>query len=135
MYTELVMDHFMNPRNVGEIENADGVGEVGSITCGDIMRISFLVDENEVITDAQFKTYGCGAAVATSSVMTEMIKGLTIEEALKITKADIVEFLGGLPAAKIHCSILATEAFEEAVKNYRSKGKEKIKDETEHRLV
>ncbi len=121
MYTEKVMDHFTNPRNVGEIENADAMGEVGSVTCGDIMRIYFNVDENEVITDVKFKTFGCAAAVASSSVMTELIKGKTIDEALRISKKDISEELGGLPAPKVHCSILATEAFEKAVENYRNK--------------
>jgi nitrogen fixation NifU-like protein len=121
MYTEKVMDHFTSPRNVGELENADAVGEVGNVNCGDIMRMYLKIDENEVIEDIKFKTFGCAAAIATSSVMTELAKGKTIDEALKITKKDISDELGGLPSAKIHCSILATEALEEAVKNYREK--------------
>lgn len=119
MYTEKVMDHFQNPRNVGEMENADAMGEVGNVSCGDIMRMYLKIGENEVIEDVKFKTFGCAAAIATSSVMTELIKGKTIEDALKITKNDISDELGGLPPVKVHCSILATEAFEEAVKNYR----------------
>jgi nitrogen fixation NifU-like protein len=121
MYTEKVMDHFQNPRNVGEMEDADAMGEVGNVSCGDIMRMYLKIDENDVIEDVKFKTFGCAAAIATSSVMTELIKGKTIEEALKISKNDISEELGGLPPVKVHCSILATEAFEEAVKNYREK--------------
>jgi FeS cluster assembly scaffold protein NifU len=119
MYTEKVMDHFQNPRNVGELKNADAVGEVGSISCGDIMRIYLKVNKDEVIEDVSFKTFGCAAAVASSSVMTEMVKGKTIEDALKITKKDISEKLGGLPGPKVHCSILATEALEKAIENYR----------------
>ncbi len=121
MYTEKVMDHFQNPRNVGEMEDADAMGEVGNVSCGDIMRMYIKIDDNDVIEDVKFKTFGCAAAIATSSVMTELIKGKTIEEALKISKNDISEELGGLPPVKVHCSILATEAFEEAVKNYREK--------------
>lgn len=123
MYTEKVMDHFINPRNVGEIENADGVGEVGNITCGDIMRISFKVDEDEMITDVKFKTFGCAAAVATSSMMTELIKGKSLAEAAKITNKDVATALGGLPSVKMHCSNLAEEAFEAALKDYQSKKK------------
>lgn len=123
MYTEKVMDHFINPRNVGEIENSDGVGEVGNITCGDIMRISFKVDENEVITDVKFKTFGCAAAVATSSMMTELIKDKTLEEAARITNKDVAEALGGLPPVKMHCSNLAEEAFAAALENYHAKKK------------
>ncbi len=121
MYTEKVMDHFQNPRNVGEMKNADAVGEVGSIACGDIMRIYLKVDENDIITDVSFKTFGCAAAVASSSVMTELVKGKSIDEAMRITKKDISDTLGGLPAPKVHCSILATEALEEAIKNYQAK--------------
>ena len=117
MYSEKVMDHFSNPRNVGEIENADGVGEVGNARCGDIMKMSIKV-ENDVITDVKFKTFGCGAAVATSSIATEMIKGKTIPEALKLTNKAVVEALDGLPPAKIHCSVLAEQAIKAAVSDY-----------------
>lgn len=120
MYNDKVMDHFINPRNVGEIENPDGTGQVGSAACGDIMKIDIKV-ENEVIIDIKFKTYGCGAAVASSSVATEMIKGRTIEEALKFTNKDLIKEIGGLPSVKIHCSILAEEALQVAIKDYKSK--------------
>lgn len=120
MYTEKVMDHFMNPRNVGEIENADGVGEVGNAKCGDIMRI-YLDVEGDIIKDVKFKTFGCGAAVATSSMVTEMVKGKTIEEALQITNAAVAEALDGLPPAKMHCSNLAADALHEAIKDYHEK--------------
>lgn len=120
MYSEKVMDHFSNPRNVGEIENADGVGEVGNAHCGDIMKI-YLKVENEVITDVKFKTFGCGAAIATSSIATEMIKGKTIDEALKITNKAVVESLDGLPPQKIHCSVLAEEAVKSAIEDYQKK--------------
>lgn len=119
MYTEKVMDHFQNPRNVGEMEDANAVGEVGNVTCGDIMRMYLKIDENDVIQDVKFKTFGCAAAIASSSVMTELIKGKTVDEALKISKNDVSEELGGLPPVKVHCSILATEALEEAINNYR----------------
>lgn len=122
MYSEKVMDHFSNPRNVGEIENADGVGEVGNATCGDIMRISLKI-ENEVIVDARFKTFGCGAAVATSSIATEMIIGKTVEEALKLTNSAVMEALDGLPPVKIHCSVLAEQAVQAAIEDYRKKQK------------
>lgn len=120
MYTEKVMDHFTNPRNVGELENADGVGEVGNAKCGDIMRI-YLDIEGDIIKDVKFKTFGCGAAVATSSMVTEMVKGKTIEEAMVISNAAVAEALGGLPPAKMHCSNLAADALHEAIKNYRDK--------------
>ena len=116
-YSEKVMDHFANPRNVGEIENADGIGEVGNPVCGDIMKMYLKID-NGVITDIKFKTFGCGAAIATSSVSTEMIKGKTIEEALKITNKAVIDELGGLPPAKIHCSVLAEEAVKSAIADY-----------------
>ena len=117
MYTEQVMDHFMNPRNVGEIEDASGVGTVGNAKCGDIMKIYIKV-ENDVITDVKFKTFGCGAAIATSSRATEMVKGKTIEEALKVTNKMVADSLGGLPPVKMHCSVLAEEAIKSAVKDY-----------------
>ena len=106
-YTEKVMDHFMHPRNVGEIADASGVGEVGNAKCGDIMKIYIKVDENEVITDVKFQTFGCGAAIATSSRATEMVMGKTVDEALKITNEMVTESLGGLPPVKLHCSVLA----------------------------
>lgn len=117
MYSEKVMDHFSNPRNVGEIENADGVGEVGNAVCGDIMKI-FLKIEDNTIVDVKFKTFGCGAAIATSSMATEMIKGKKVEEALELTNKAVVEALDGLPPAKIHCSVLAEEAVKSAIANY-----------------
>ncbi|GAB6171463.1 Fe-S cluster assembly scaffold protein NifU [Paradesulfitobacterium aromaticivorans] len=124
MYSAKVMDHFMNPRNVGEIPDADGVGEVGNAKCGDIMRI-YLDIEGNTIKDVKFKTFGCGAAVATSSMVTEMVKGKTIEEALTITNAAVAEALDGLPANKLHCSNLAADALHEAIKDYHEKEKQK----------
>ena len=121
MYSEKVMDHFMNPRNVGEIENASGVGEVGNAKCGDIMKIYIKVDDNEVITDVKFQTFGCGAAIATSSRATEMVMGKTVDEALKITNEMVTESLGGLPPVKLHCSVLAEEALHAAIADYRAK--------------
>ena len=121
MYSEKVMDHFANPRNVGEIENADAVGEVGNATCGDIMKMYLKINENEVIEDVKFKTFGCGAAIATSSMATELIKGKTVEEALKLTNKAVIEALDGLPPQKIHCSVLAEEAVKEAIANYYDK--------------
>ena len=120
MYTEQVMDHFMNPRNVGEIENASGVGTVGNAKCGDIMKI-FIKVENQVIVDVKFKTFGCGAAIATSSKATEMVMGKTIDEALAITHKMVTDALGGLPEVKLHCSVLAEEALHEAIKNYKER--------------
>ncbi len=120
MYNEKVIEAFRNPKNVGEIENADGVGTVGNASCGDIMQISLKI-ENNIIVDAKFKTFGCTAAIATSSTATEMVKGLTIEEALKITNKKVVESLGGLPAQKLHCSVLAEEGIKKAIEDYLSK--------------
>ena len=120
MYNEKVMDVFKNPKNVGEIENADGTGLVGNASCGDIMQITLRI-ENDVITDAKFKTFGCAAAIATSSTATEMIKGMTVEEALKVTNKKVVETLGGLPSQKLHCSVLAEEAIKKAIEDYQSK--------------
>ena len=119
-YTDKVMDHFANPRNVGEIENADGIGEVGNPVCGDIMKMYLKIDGG-IITDIKFKTFGCGAAIATSSVSTEMIKGRTIEEALKLTNKSVIVELGGLPPAKIHCSVLAEQAVKSAIADYYRK--------------
>jgi nitrogen fixation NifU-like protein len=121
LYSEKVMDHFQNPRNVGKMEDADGVGEVGNAKCGDIMKMYIKVDENQVITDVKFNTFGCGSAIATSSMATEMIKGKKIDEALELSNRAVVEALDGLPPAKIHCSVLAEEAVKAAVKDYYDK--------------
>jgi nitrogen fixation NifU-like protein len=126
VYNEKVMEHFINPRNVGEIEDADGIGEVGSPQCGDIMKIFLKVEDNK-IKDIKFKTFGCASAIASSSIMTEMVKGKTIEEALKLTNKDVVDELGGLPAPKIHCSVLAEDAIRKAIQDYREK-KQKVKN-------
>lgn len=120
MYSEKVMDHFTNPRNVGEIENADGVGQVGNAKCGDIMKV-YLKIENDIIVDVKFKTFGCGAAVATSSMATELIKGKTIDEASRLTNKAVAEALDGLPPVKMHCSVLAEEAVAAALEDYRKK--------------
>lgn len=121
MYSEKVMDHFQNPRNMGEIENASGIGTVGNAKCGDIMRMYLDIDDNGVINEVKFKTFGCGAAVATSSMATELVKGLTIEEALKVTNKAVMDALDGLPAAKVHCSLLAEEAIHAALWDYAEK--------------
>lgn len=120
MYSEKVMDHFNNPRNVGEMENPSGVGQVGNPVCGDIMKIFIKVEDN-IITDVKFKTFGCGAAIATSSMATELVKGKTLEEALQLTNKAVAEALDGLPPAKMHCSNLAADALHEAIKDYMSK--------------
>lgn len=120
-YSEKVMDHFMNPRNVGELENPSGVGEVGNAKCGDIMRITIDVDENDRIRDVKFRTFGCGAAIATSSMATEMVMGKTLDEALEITNQAVAEALDGLPPVKMHCSNLAADALHEAIKDYKEK--------------
>jgi len=118
MYTEKVMDHFQNPRNVGEIQDASGVGTVGNAKCGDIMRIYLDIDDNEIIQDVKFKTFGCGAAVATSSMATELVKGKDVGEALKVTNKAVMEALDGLPPVKVHCSLLAEEAIHAALWDY-----------------
>lgn len=123
MYSDLVMDHFSNPRNVGEIEDADGVGQIGNPVCGDVMRISIRVDDEDRVAEAMFKTFGCGAAVATSSMVTEMVKGKTLTEAAEISNKAVAEALGGLPAAKMHCSNLAADALHKAIEDYRAKQK------------
>jgi nitrogen fixation NifU-like protein len=120
-YGEKIMEHFLNPRNVGEIDNPSGVGNVGNPVCGDIMRLYIKVGNGKIV-DAKFKTFGCGAAIATSSMVTEMVKGKTIEEALKITNKTVAEALGGLPKVKMHCSVLAEEALKSAIDDYLSKG-------------
>jgi nitrogen fixation NifU-like protein len=123
-YTEKVMEHFQNPRNVGEIPDADGVGTVGNPSCGDIMKLFIKVKDGKIV-DAKFKTFGCGAAIATSSMVTELVIGKTIEEALKISKATVAEALGGLPPQKMHCSNLAADALKVAIDEYKAKNKEK----------
>ena len=120
LYSEKVMDHFQNPRNVGKMEDASGVGEVGNARCGDIMRMYIKVEDG-IITDVKFNTFGCGSAIASSSMATEMIKGRTVEEALSLTNKEVVDALGGLPAHKLHCSVLAEEAVKSAVKDYYDK--------------
>ncbi len=120
MYSEKVMDHFMNPRNVGEIENADGVGQVGNAKCGDIMKVYLKIEDN-IIKDAKFKTFGCGSAIATSSMATEMIIGKTIEDALKLTNKAVADALDGLPPVKMHCSVLAEQAVKSALIDYAKK--------------
>ena len=125
-YSEKVKDHFLNPRNVGEIENASGIGKVGNATCGDIMQVSLAIDEDGIITDAKFLTFGCGAAIATSSMATTMVIGKTVEEALKITNNAVTEALDGLPAIKKHCSCLAEEALHSALSDYAQKNNIKI---------
>lgn len=139
MYSEKVMDHFNHPRNVGEIENPSGVGTVGNAKCGDIMRMYLNIDENGVIEEVKFKTFGCGAAVATSSMATELVKGKTVEEALLVTNKAVMEALDGLPPVKVHCSLLAEEAIHAALWDYAQKnrlsiaGLEKPVDDIEER--
>ncbi|MBO5067931.1 MAG: Fe-S cluster assembly scaffold protein NifU [Clostridia bacterium] len=120
MYSEKVMEAFKNPKNVGEIENPSGIGTVGNASCGDIMQISLKI-ENDIIVDAKFKTFGCAAAIATSSTATDMIIGMTVEDALKVTNKKVIECLGGLPSQKIHCSVLTEEAIKKAIEDYQAK--------------
>ena len=124
-YSEKVMEHFRDPHNVGEIPDANGIGNVGNPVCGDIMRLYIKVDDKEVITDAKFKTFGCGAAIATSSMVTDLVKGKTIDEALRISNMAVAEALGGLPKIKMHCSVLAEEALRAAINDYMDKKKKK----------
>ncbi|MFA7229830.1 MAG: Fe-S cluster assembly protein NifU [Victivallaceae bacterium] len=135
-YNKKVMDHFLNPKNVGEIENPDGVGEVGNITCGDALKLTFKLDDKGRIVDAMFKTFGCASAIASSSALTEIIKGMTLEEASKVTNKDIVDLLGELPEEKLHCSVMGMEALQTAIANYRGeKSPFEGDDEHEGRIV
>lgn len=131
MYSEKVMDHFENPRNVGELKDANGIGMVGNAKCGDIMQMFIKVNDDDIIEDVSFKTFGCGAAVATSSMATEMIKGKSIQEALKLTNSAVVEALEGLPPAKIHCSVLAEEAVRAAIDDYHNRKENRASEKSD----
>jgi NifU-like protein len=134
-YTDKVRDHFLNPRNVGEIENPDGMGEIGNITCGDALRLTFKLDSDKRIADIRFKTFGCGSAIASASALTELSKGKTLEEAAKITNKDIADMLGGLPKEKMHCSVMGQEALEAAIAYYKAGGKAVPHQEKEGKVV
>ena len=131
MYSDKVIEHFTNPRNVGEIENPSGVGTVGNAKCGDIMRMYLDIDDKGIIRDVKFKTFGCGAAIATSSMATELVKGRTVQEALEVTNKAVMEALGGLPPVKVHCSVLAEEALHAAIQDYRDRMEKGLSPKTE----